>query len=231
MENQFERTKALIGEKALARLQKANILLVGLGGVGGYAFEALARAGVGKITAVDGDVFNITNLNRQILATYTTLGKNKAEAAASRAANINSLCRVETAPVFYNKDTACNFDLASFNYIIDAIDSLPDKALLIKNAKQARVPIISAMGTANRLEIDYGFCDIYQTSYCPLAKKLRELLRKEGVQEAEVLVSRAKVIKEKASNPLPSISYTPAAAGLLLAQKVLLSLLDSVKEE
>ncbi len=231
MENQFERTTALIGEKAFALLQKANILVVGLGGVGGSAFEALVRAGVGGITAVDGDVFNASNLNRQVLATYGALGKNKAEIAALRASQINSFCRVEAVSFFYNADTADRFDLASFDYIVDAIDSLPDKALLIKNAKAAKASIISAMGTANRLEIDYEFCDVFQTSYCPLAKKLRGLLRKMGVKETQVLVSRAKTVNENALSPLPSISYAPAAAGLLLAQKVLLSLLDKAKQE
>lgn len=231
MEKQFERTVALVGENSFASLQKANVLIVGLGGVGGYAFEALVRAGIGNITAVDGDSFSESNLNRQVLATYETLGKNKAEVAVRRAAQINAFCAVRAMPVFYNKESAQNFDLARYDYIIDAIDNLPDKTLLIKNAKEAEVSIISSMGAANRLEIDYEFCDIYQTTCCPLARKLRGLLRKEGVREAQVLISRAKVVQEKAKSPLPSISYAPAAAGLLLAQKVLLSLLDNAKKE
>lgn len=231
MEKQFERTVALVGEKSFASLQKASLLIVGLGGVGGYAFEALVRAGVGNITAVDGDSFGESNLNRQVLATYETLGKNKSEVAVQRAAQINTFCAVKAMPIFYNKESAPSFDLTRYCYIIDAIDNLPDKALLIKNAKEAGTQIISSMGTANRLEINYEFCDIYQTSCCPLARKLRGLLRKEGVTEAQVLISRAKVVQEKAQTPLPSISYAPAAAGLLLAQKVLLSLLDKAKKE
>lgn len=231
MEKQFERTVALIGESAFSSLQKVSVLIVGLGGVGGYAFEALVRAGVGNITTMDGDSFSQSNLNRQILATYETLGKNKAETAAIRAAQINTFCSVTAIPFFYNEENAQNIDLTRYDYIIDAIDNLPDKALLIKNAKKAGTDIISSMGTANRLEINYGFCDIYQTTCCPLARKLRSLLRKEGVTEAQVLISCAKVIQEKVIAPLPSISYAPAAAGLLLAQKVLLSLLDKAKKE
>lgn len=229
---QFFRTQMLLGEPAMERLQKARVAVFGLGGVGGYVVEALARSGVGQLDLIDNDTVGFTNLNRQILATYATLGMPKTEAARERVLQINPACCVRTHALFFGPDTESQFDFAQYDYIVDAIDTVTGKLALVQKAHSAGTPIISCMGTGNKLDAAaFQVADISKTSMCPLARVMRKELKKRGIAHLKVVYSQ-----EEAQTPtgweeeaaaigkrqIPgSLSYVPGAAGLILAGEVI----------
>ena len=173
MLDQFSRTELLLGREGVERLARARVAVFGLGGVGGYAVEALARGGVGALDLIDSDRVSLTNLNRQILATHETLGRYKADAARDRVLSINPEAVVNARRVFYGPDTAGEFDFARYDYVVDAIDTVTGKLALIQEAQAAGVPVISCMGAGNKLDpAAFRVADIYETSVCPLARVL-----------------------------------------------------------
>ncbi len=226
MEDMFSRTKMLVCDK-IDRLKGASVLVCGLGGVGGYALEALARAGVGRLGLLDADVFSASNLNRQILATVDTVGRKKTEVARERVLAINPNCKVEVFDIFYLPETADKVDLASYDYVVDAIDTVTAKLELITRAKAQGVKINSCMGTGNKLGTSFEVADVYKTSVCPLAKVMRKELKARGVKDLKVVYSKEEPIIPKdtpaeAGRHIPgSISYAPAIAGLLLAAEII----------
>ena len=190
MLNRFSRTELLLGEEALATLAQSRVAVFGMGGVGGFCAEALARSGVGALDLVDHDKVSLTNVNRQIVALSSTIGRNKAEVMAERIRDINPACQVTAHVCFYLPDTADEIDLTQFDYIVDCVDTVTAKLLLAERAQEAGVPIISSMGTANKLDptaLRVG--DISETSICPLAKIIRKECRKRGIKRLKVVYS------------------------------------------
>ena len=231
MLEQFLRTEMLLGSEALTRLQSARVAVFGLGGVGGYAVEALARSGVGSLDLIDSDTVSVSNLNRQILATHSTVGMLKVDAARNRVLDINPACNVKTWPVFYTPDTADDFDFTQYDYIVDAIDTVTGKLALVERAKAAGTPIICCMGTGNKLDASaFQVADISKTSMCPLARVMRKELSKRGIRHLKVVYSQEEAItptgwEEEAAalgkRQIPgSVAFVPGAAGLLLAGEV-----------
>lgn len=232
MEEQFSRTALLLGDAAIDRLKRSRVAVFGLGGVGGYVVEALARAGIGQLDLIDKDVISVSNLNRQILATHATLGMEKTEAARRRVLEINPDCQVCTHPVFYLPDTADSFDLSEFDYIVDAVDTVTAKLTLAQRAMDAHTPIISCMGTGNKLDASaFRVADISKTSMCPLARVMRKELGKRGIHHLKVVYSEELPMKptgweEEAAasgkRQIPgSAPHVPGAAGLILAGEVI----------
>ena len=232
MLEQFLRTEMLLGSDALARLQKARVAVFGLGGVGGYAVEALARSGVGSLDLIDSDTVSVSNLNRQILATHSTVGMLKVDAARNRVLDINPACNVKTWPVFYTPDTADAFDFTQYDYIVDAIDTVTGKLALVERAKAAGTPIICCMGTGNKLDASaFQVADISKTTMCPLARVMRKELTKRGIRHLKVVYSQEEALtptgwEEEAAalgkRQIPgSVAFVPGAAGLLLAGEVI----------
>lgn len=236
MEHRFSREEMLLGPEKMEKLKRSRVAVFGAGGVGGYAIEALARGGVGAIDVVDGDTVSLTNSNRQILALESTLGRPKAELAAERVREINPDCRAEGRVLFFTAETAGNFDFSRYDYIVDAIDMVTSKLLLIEKAKKAGVPVISCMGTGNKLDpMAFRVADISETSVCPLARVMRKELKKRGIEGVKVVFSTEEPRTplsggpENGQNgtgrPVPgSVSFVPAAAGLLLAAEVILAI-------
>ena len=232
MQSQFSRTEILLGSTAMDRLQKARVAVFGLGGVGGYTVEALARSGIGTLDLFDHDTVSLTNLNRQILATHDTVGVLKVDAAKLRIHSINPDCTVNTYPVFYLPDTADQFDFSVYDYIIDAIDTVTGKLCIIQNAVAANVPVISCMGTGNKLDATaLQVADISKTTGCPLARIMRKELRKRGINHLKVVYSTEEALtpvgaEEEAAalgkRTIPgSTAFVPGAAGLILAGEVI----------
>lgn len=232
MKEQFFRTEMLLGPEALERLGKARVAVFGLGGVGGYTVEALARSGVGQLDLVDNDAVSVSNLNRQILATHRTVGMRKTEAARLRVAEINPDCAVRLHDVFYTPETAELFDFAQYDYIVDAIDTVTGKLQLVERANAAGTPIISCMGTGNKLDASaFQVADISKTSICPLARVMRKELGKRGIRHLKVVYSQEEAMKptgweEEAAatgkRQIPgSVPFVPGAAGLILAGEVI----------
>ena len=228
MREEFSRMGLLLGEEALSRLEGARVAVFGLGGVGGYTVEALARAGIGKLDLIDSDTVSLSNRNRQILATRSTLGLPKTEAAKRRILDINEEAQVTTWELFYNADTADMIDLGMYDYIVDAIDTVTAKLLLIQRAHEAGTPIISCMGTGNKLDpTAFQVTDISKTSMCPLARVMRKELGKRGIKHLKVVYSQEEAMtphgaeEEMAAlgkRQIPgSVSFVPGAAGLILA--------------
>ena len=216
------RSTALLGEEAMEKLKGARVAVFGLGGVGGQAFEALLRSGIGALDVVDGDRFQPSNLNRQLLATAKTLGLSKTAAARLRAEELGLPCRLTEWPLYFDERTAGVFPFQAYDYIVDAIDSVPSKLLLIEKAREWNVPIISSMGTGGRLDPEgLTVCDLFETSGCPLARVRRRECRARGIDRLTVVCSPAEPIA-----PMPaSSSFVPPAAGLLLASRVVQELL------
>ena len=232
MREEFSRMGLLLGEEALSRLEGARVAVFGLGGVGGYTVEALARAGIGKLDLIDSDTVSLSNRNRQILATRSTLGLPKTEAAKRRVLDINEEAQVTTWELFYNADTADMIDLGMYDYIVDAIDTVTAKLLLIQRAHEAGTPIISCMGTGNKLDpTAFQVTDISKTSMCPLARVMRKELGKRGIKHLKVVYSQEEALtphgaeEEMAAlgkRQIPgSVSFVPGAAGLILAGEVI----------
>ena len=231
MSEQFLRTEMLLGSEAIRRLQKARVAVFGLGGVGGYAVEALARSGVGSLDLIDSDTVSVSNLNRQLLATHSTVGMLKVDAARNRVLDINPDCIVRTYPVFYTPDTAGQFDFTQYDYIVDAIDTVTGKLALVERAKAADTPIICSMGTGNKLDASaFRVADISKTAMCPLARVMRKELSKRGIRHLKVVYSQEEALtptgwEEEAAalgkRQIPgSVAFVPGAAGLLLAGEV-----------
>ena len=206
MNERYSRTLKLIGEEGLSRLKNSSVLIVGVGGVGSFAAEAIARAGVGNITVMDGDTVQPSNLNRQLIALTSTLGRNKAEVMAERINDINPETSVTALARFYKEDD--ELDITAFDWIIDAIDSVDAKTALIKTAIEKDVNIVSAMGAAGKFDTQFKIADISKTSTCPLAKVMRKRLREEGIEHL----------------PVGTLSYVPGSAGLCLAGYVIKSI-------
>ena len=232
MKEEFSRMGMLLGEEAVARLENARVALFGLGGVGGYALEALARAGIGTLHLIDSDTVGRSNINRQLLATQSSLGMPKVEAGRQRVLEINPEATVVLHPVFFGPDTAALFDFSQYDYVIDAIDTVTAKLLLIQLCTQAGTPVISCMGTGNKLDAAaFQVADISKTSMCPLARVMRKELGKRGIKHLKVVYSQEEALtphgaEEEAAalgkRQIPgSISFVPGAAGLILAGEVI----------
>lgn len=201
MPDQFSRTEMLIGKAALDALRRSRVAVFGLGGVGGIAAEALARAGVGALDLVDDDLVCITNINRQIYATHSTIGRHKADAAAERIADINPEAEIHVHKTFFSQESLPQFDFSSYDYAIDAIDTVSSKISLVMAAQQAGTPVISCMGAANKLDpTKFAVADIYKTKVCPLAKVMRRELRKRGVKSLKVVYSEEEPIRPSESD-------------------------------
>ena len=224
--HEFDRTIRLVGEEGQARLLRAKVALFGLGGVGSYALEALVRAGIGEMLLVDGDVVEETNLNRQLIATRATLGQPKSEAARERALSIRPDMSIDARHAFYGAQTAGQFDLARYDWVIDAIDTVSSKLLLIERARAAGAKVISCMGAGNKLHTEFEIADIEKTSVCPLARRVRTELKKRGIQGVLAVYSKEAPIQPRDGERAPaSISYVPGAAGLVLAGAVIRDIL------
>lgn len=226
--NIFSRAELLLGEEALEKLRSARVALFGIGGVGSFAAEALARCGVGHITLVDGDTVSITNINRQLIALHSTVGKEKTAVMAERIADISPETEVETYPVVYGAENRDLLDFSTYDYVIDAIDTVTSKLILIEEAKKAGVPVISCMGTGNKFHPErFEVTDISKTSVCPLAKVMRKELKVRGIKNVKVVYSKEEPQKPAASTEtgkrqIPgSLSFVPPVAGLLLAGEVI----------
>ena len=229
---QQSRTQMLIGEEGLLRLARAHVAVFGLGGVGGYAVEALVRAGVGTLTLCDPDTVSESNRNRQILALTSTVGASKVEVAAARAREINPDVTLELYPIPFLPESADSFDFSRYDYVVDAIDTVSGKLELIRRARAAGVPILCAMGTGNRLTArGFTVAELEKTTGCPLARSVRTLCRHEGIQGVRVLYSpvpslRVTLPEEHGRHAPGSISYVPAIAGLMMAEEVVRHLLQ-----
>lgn len=226
--NIFSRAELLLGEETLHKLRSARVALFGIGGVGSFAAEALARGGVGHITLVDGDTVSITNINRQLIALHSTVGKEKTAVMAERIADISPETEVETYPVVYGAENRDLLDFSTYDYVIDAIDTVTSKLILIEEAKKAGVPVISCMGTGNKFHLErFEVTDISKTSVCPLAKIMRKELKVRGIKNVKVVYSKEEPQKpaespETGKRQIPgSLSFVPPVAGLLLAGEVI----------
>ena len=239
--NAFSRTELLIGKEAMEKLEHSAVAVFGIGGVGSFAAEALARCGVGTLALFDDDKVCLTNINRQLIATRKTVGRKKVEVMKERILDINPQCVVEAHECFYSADNAGEFDLSRYDYIVDAIDTVSSKLTLIERARDAGVPVISCMGAGNKLDpTRFEVTDIYKTSVCPLAKVMRRELRKRGIDSLKVVYSREEAIAPQETEEIScksncvcppdttrkctvrrqipgSISFVPSVAGLILA--------------
>ena len=239
MNEQFLRTVMLLGEDAVNRLQNARVAVFGIGGVGGYTVEALARSGIGQLDLIDSDTVSRSNINRQILATHSTVGMPKVEAAKARVLDINPECCVRTHQVFYTPETAHLFDFSEYDYIVDAIDTVTGKLALVQRAAEVNTPIICCMGTGNKLDASaFQVADISKTSMCPLARIMRKELGKRGIKHLKVVYSQEEALsptgwEEEAAalgkRQIPgSVAFVPGAAGLILAGEVIRDLARNV---
>ena len=231
MSEQFLRTEMLLGSDAQNRLQQARVAVFGLGGVGGYVVEALARTGIGALDLIDNDVVDVTNINRQIIATHSTVGQAKVEVARQRVSDINPDCRVQVHKTFYLPETAGQFDFSQYSYVVDAIDTVSGKLMLVEQAKAAGTPIICAMGAGNKLDPSgFRVVDIYDTRVCPLAKVMRKELKKKGIDSLKVGYSEEEPRQPVVSQTLPvpgkrqtpgSVAFVPSVVGLMMAGEVI----------
>lgn len=227
----FSRTESLIGTDNLKKLNNSRIAIFGIGGVGGYVLEGLVRCGVGNIDIFDDDTISLTNINRQIIATNETLGQLKTEVAKNRALSINKDANVTTYNIFYSPNNADEFDFSKYDYIIDAIDTVTSKIEIIIRAASQKTPVISCMGTGNKLNpAMLEVSDIYKTSVCPLAKVMRHELKKRGIKKLKVVYSKEEPIKLSLDNEngrhIPaSAPFVPAAAGMIIAAEVIKDLI------
>lgn len=237
----FSRTEMLIGEESLNILKNSRIAVFGVGGVGGYVVEALVRSGIGQIDVFDNDTVSVSNINRQIIATTATVGKLKVDAIKERALLINPEVRINTHNCFYMPSNSSQFDFSVYDYIVDAIDTVTGKIEIIMKAQEAGKPVISSMGTGNKLEASMlEVSDIYKTSVCPLARVMRQEMKKRGVKKLKVVYSREQSIQpvKKANHtdsdtrkPIPgSISFVPATAGLIIAGEVVKDIIKRKNE-
>ena len=255
MLSQFSRTELLVGRENMECFRKARVAVLGIGGVGGYVVEALARTGIGTLDLIDDDKVCLTNLNRQIIATHSTLGRYKVDVAKERILDINPQAEVHTYKTFYMPDTAGQFDFTQYDYVVDAIDTVTGKIALVMQAQAAGVPVISSMGAGNKLDpTAFRITDLYKTSVCPLAKVMRRELKKRGVKHLKVVYSEETAMtpleieadlseeKKSTSNPggeeqtesprqrqVPgSNAFVPSVAGLMIAGEVIRDLMKDI---
>lgn len=235
MEHPFSRIELLIGEEALLKLKNARVAVFGVGGVGGYTVEALARSGVGCLDLIDSDTVALTNLNRQIIALHSTLGKYKVDVAAARVKDINPDIIVHTYRTFFLPDTAEQFPFAEYDYVVDAIDTVTGKLTLVEYAKKTNTPIISSMGAGNKLDpTAFRVADIYKTKVCPLAKVMRRELKKRGIDKLKVVYSEEEPLTPAPSDEVSgkrqtpgSTAFVPSVVGLIIAGEVIKDLCKS----
>lgn len=254
MMDEFSRTRLLIGEEAMEKLQSSRVAVFGIGGVGGYVVEALARSGVGSFDLIDDDKVCLTNLNRQIIATRATVGKYKTDVMTERILAINPKAEVVSHQCFYLPETAGQFDFSSYDYVVDAVDTVTAKIDIIMQAQAAGTPVISCMGAGNKMDpTKFEVTDIYKTTMCPLAKVMRRELKKRGVKKLKVVYSTEKAIKLKDDaaagcrtncicppgakhkcterRAIPgSIAFVPSVAGLIAAGEVVKDLIGFVAQ-
>lgn len=229
-ENQFERTALLLGKASVERLARKRVAVFGVGGVGGFVCEGLVRAGIGAIDIVDKDTVALSNLNRQLIALHSTVGKNKVDVLEERLKDINKDLIIKKYKCFFLPETSDTFDFREYDYVVDAIDTVTGKIELILKAKEAGVPIISAMGAGNKLDpTAFQVSDIYKTSVCPLARVMRRELKKRGVEKLKVVYSKEEPIKpqfEEGEEVVPgSVSFVPPALGLIIAGEIVKDLI------
>lgn len=225
------RTEALLGAEAIMRLKNARVALFGVGGVGSFAAEALVRAGVGHLTFIDGDVVSETNLNRQLVALHSTLGRSKAHVMRERALDINPMADVTALDIFYTAETADDIDFKSFDYVADAIDMVSSKLLIAEKCEEFGIRLISAMGAGNKLAPEaFIVCDIFKTDSCPLARVMRRELRARGIRKMNVVFSPeapiTPVLTAEGKRIVGSVSFVPSSAGLVLAGKIIRDLVE-----
>lgn len=234
MQNQFSRTEILLGKCGIDRLKKSRVAVFGIGGVGGYVAEALARSGMGALDLIDNDEVSLTNINRQIIALHSTVGRPKVDVMKERILDINPECNVRIFQCFYLPETKNLFDFTEYDYVVDAVDTVTAKIQLIVQAKEAGVPIISSMGAGNKLNpASFEVADISQTSVCPLARVMRQECKKRGIKDVKVVYSKEKPVESKLSeeekksaeqkgNGLApgSCAFVPSVAGLIIASEV-----------
>lgn len=239
MENQFIRTQMLIGEQGIEKLKNSSVAVFGVGGVGGYTVEALARSGVGTIHIIDNDTVSLSNINRQIIATHSTLGMQKVDAAYQRIKSINPDCTVIKHNCFFLPENADSFDFSKYDYVVDAIDTVSGKIELVMKAKSAGTPIICSMGAGNKLDpTQFEVADISKTSVCPLARVMRRELKKRGVNHLKVVYSKEEAVKPYETGELKnekdferrralpgSVAFVPSVAGLIIAGEVIKDLI------
>ncbi len=247
--NTLTRTEILIGKNSIEKLKNSKVIIFGLGGVGSFCVEAIARCGVNNIHIVDDDTISITNINRQLIATHSTIGKDKIEVVKQRILDINPEANVTSSKIFYIKDTMGQIDLSKYDYVVDAIDTISSKILLAQEATRLNVPIISSMGTGNKLDpTKFLVSDIYSTSVCPLAKVMRYELKRRGIKKLKVVYSTEKPIKpapintenakstsefrdtNKRRETPGSISFVPSVAGLIIASQVINDILKDTNK-
>ena len=231
MDKYFSRAEMLLGSEAMEKLASSRVAIFGVGGVGGYAVEALARTGVGKLDIIDSDTVSESNLNRQIYALRSTVGQYKVDAASERIRDINPSAKVRAYRTFYTPETADAFDFTEYDYVVDAIDTVAGKIALVVNADRAGVPIISSMGAGNKLDpTRLEVADIYSTSVCPLARVMRYELRRRGIKKLKVVYSKETPIKpasaadsdDTSRRSVPgSVAFVPSVAGLIIAGEVI----------
>lgn len=235
MLNSFSRTELLLGEEAMKKLQKSRVAVFGIGGVGGYTVEALVRSGIGTIDIIDNDRVSLTNINRQIYATHSTIGKYKVDVAVERIKDINPDVVVNVHRTFYTPETSGDFDFSQYDYVVDAIDTVSGKIELVMQAEKTSTPIICSMGAGNKLDpTAFVVSDIYKTSVCPLARVMRNAMRKRGVKKLKVVYSKEQPVEQKTvidmsgetsinkKRQIPgSISFVPSVVGLIIAGEVI----------
>lgn len=231
MLNQFSRTELLIGNEAMERLHNAHVAVFGIGGVGGYTVEALVRSGIQHIDLIDNDTVSLTNLNRQIIATHSSVGKYKVDVMKDRILDINPDAEVNTFKCFYLPETKNQFDFSKYDYVVDAIDTVTAKIQLIMQAKEAGTKIICAMGAGNKMDpTKFEIADISETSVCPLARVMRQECKKRGLKNVKVVYSKEKAMipkysddcELKGNSPAPgSNAFVPSVAGLIIASEII----------
>ena len=235
MDERFCRTAMLLGEEALDKLASVRVAIFGIGGVGGYIAEALARSGVGALDLIDSDVVSVSNVNRQIVALDSTVGKLKTEAARERIADINPNCKVRVHNVFFLPENASDFDFSKYDYVADAVDTVAAKIAIVRAAQDAGVKVISCMGAGNKLDPSaFEAADIFKTSVCPLAKVMRAECRKAGIKRLKVVYSKEPPVnprfevKDGVRRSTPgSAAFVPGAAGLLMAAEIVKDLITA----
>lgn len=235
MENQWIRTELLLGEEAVERLKNSRVAVFGVGGVGGYVAEALARTGVGTFDLIDKDTVSVSNINRQIIATHSTVGRVKVEVMKERILEINPEAEVHIHKCFFLPENASEFDFSKYSYVVDAVDTVTAKIELVMQAQKAGVPIISSMGAGNKLDPSkFEVTDIYKTSVCPLARVMRRELKKRDVKHLKVVYSKEKALEPKfdlsekeGRRAVPgSVAFVPSVAGLIAAGEIVRDLIS-----
>lgn len=231
MINQFSRTEMLIGSSAMKKLAASRVAVFGVGGVGGHTIEALVRSGIGEIDIIDNDKISLTNLNRQIIALHSTIGKYKVDVMKERILDINPECLVNVHKCFFLPENAAEFDFTKYDYVVDAVDTVTAKIQLVMQAKEAGVPIISSMGAGNKMNpAEFEVADIYKTSVCPLAKVMRRELKKRNVRKLKVVYSKETAIipmeSEEEKCKAGSAAFVPSVAGLIIASEVIKDLVN-----